>query len=276
MSTSSCGAIQNVAQDAYAGGYTYDTLSLGATITENIVSNTALGSPTGSYRAGLYLGALSRGVTVSDNTFSGGLQSVVIENGRFHTLSNNIFYNPRTFAVLVEENLATYTGLVQSNTFSTNTIHAYNPDYSMVRIDDRLDQNGTLATLSGNRYLNLYKIKSPVIELMRTAGDSKIYNKSNLTDIDLTGQNFTAFANYIYTSTGSYNGAQLLANGNFGAGISSWSTDVLTLSHNTSNFSLSVSQGSESIGTLSSNSFSVTNGARYEISGILKNTTNSE
>ena len=190
----------------------------------------------------------------------------MIENGRFHTISDNILYNPRTSSIVVEENLTNYPGVVQSNTLSSNTIHSYSPDYSMVRIDDRVDNNGTLATLSGNRYLNLYKIKSPVIELLRTGGDSQIYTKSNLTSLDVTGQNFTAFANYIYTSTGSYNGSQLLANGNFGAGFASWSTDVLTLSHNTSNFSLSVSQGAGATGTLSSNSFSITNGARYEIS----------
>lgn len=41
----------------------------------------------------------------------------------------------------------------------------YNPDYPMIRIDDRNDASGSLATFSDNSFINVYKPKLPIIEV---------------------------------------------------------------------------------------------------------------
>jgi VCBS repeat-containing protein len=276
LNSSTCGAIENIPQDDFSGTFLYDTLDLNVSISDNFIENTGLNSPIIGYRDAVYLGNLSRSVTVSNNTLSWWLNSIHIKNGRLHTISNNTLYNPRANALLIEETSEAYTWVVQGNTVIGNTIFSANPDYAMVRLDDMVDQNGTLATLTANNYLNLYKSKLPVIQVLRTGGDSTLFDKDSIWIIDASSQNFTAFWNRVYTSTGSYSGATLLSNGNFSANIVGWSTDVLGLIHDSTGWTLHVSQWADSLWTLSSNSFSITSGARYEISGRIKNLTNSE
>jgi Bacterial Ig domain len=276
VNSASCGAIENTAQDEFSGSYTYDLLDLNASISDNFIENTGLNSPIIGYRDGIYLGNLSRSVSVANNTLSGGISSIHIKNGRLHSISSNTLYNPQANAILVEETSDAYTGVVQGNTIVGNTMVSANPDYAMVRIDDMVDQNGTLATLTANNYYNLYKPKLPIIQVLRTGGDSTVVDKDSLATVDAAGQNFTAFGNRVYTSTGSYTGANLLSNGTFASNITGWSTDVLSLAHDSTGWTLHVSQGTDTIGTLSSNTFNITSGVRYEISGTIKNLTNAE
>jgi hypothetical protein len=150
LNSSTCGAIENIPQDDFSGTFLYDTLDLNVSISDNFIENTGLNSPIIGYRDAVYLGNLSRSVTVSNNTLSWWLNSIHIKNGRLHTISNNTLYNPRANALLIEETSEAYTWVVQGNTVIGNTIFSANPDYAMVRLDDMVDQNGTLATLTAN------------------------------------------------------------------------------------------------------------------------------
>lgn len=112
----------------------------------------------------------------------------------------------------------------------------------MVRIEDTVNNVGTLANLTGNKFLNVYKPKLPIIEVLKMGGDSIQADKDQLTLIDAIATNFTHFGYKTYTSTGSYSGANLITNGTFGANITGWSTDVLTLSHNAGSGTLHAAQ----------------------------------
>lgn len=215
---------------------------------------------------------------VTGNTINGAQRAIAVKNGRFHTISNNTFYNPRTYAIhVMEDNTSGSGDVVESNTISNNTILTYNPDYSMVCIEDTVNNIGTLATLSGNKFLNTYKPKLPIIEVLKQEGDSVQVDKDALTLVDATATNFTYFGYKTYTSTGVYSGANLITNGAFGTDISNWSTDVLTLSRNAGSGTLHAAQaGIDPIGTLASNTFSIANNGIYEVSGWIKNVTNSE
>lgn len=268
-----CAAITNMNQDIS----NFD-LSLSGVVNENFITTVGTGVSFNDYQQdGIRLDNLSRGVQVTGNTISGAQRAIAVKNGRFHTISNNVLYNPRTYAIHVLEDDTSGSGeVVESNTISNNTILTYNPDYSMVRIEDTVNNLGTLATLSGNKFLNTYKPKLPIVEVLKTGGDSVQVDKDALTLVDGTATNFTYFGYKTYTSTGVYSGANLIINGAFGTDISNWSTDVLTLSHNAGSGTLHAAQGVEATGTLSSNTFSVANNGVYEVSGWVKNTTNTE
>lgn len=225
---------------------------------------------------GILLDTLSRNTWIDGNTISNAQTAITLKNSRFNTISNNTIYNPRTYGIHVEEDGATYIGVVQSNDINNNTILTYNPDYSMVRVEDKVDNIGVLANFSGNKFLNTYKSKLPIIEILAQGGDSKSIDKNNLDLIDAGSSNFTYFGYKTYTSTGSYSGANLITNGTFGANITGWTTDVLSLSYDAAGKTLHTNQGVDATGTLSSNTFNIDAGATYEISGDIKNITNAE
>jgi parallel beta-helix repeat protein len=265
-----CGAIRNAVQDIYSGSYIYDTLDLLSTISSNIISNVGSGIVDSGYQDGIYLDNLSRSVTVSGNTISAAQTAITIKNGRYHTVSGNTIFNPRARAIHMLENTETYTGVVQSNTVNNNTILTYNPNYSMIRIDDQIDAIGVLATLSGNKYINVYKGKLPIIEILRTGGISESYDKTRVSIPDAGATNFTYFGYKAYTNTGSL-GANLITNSTFSANIAGWSTDVLSLTQGAG--VMDIAQGIDPVGRLWSNSFSLTAGTTYEITGNITNTT---
>ena len=99
---------------------------------------------------------------MTGNTFSNSQRSVVLSGANNVTIDGNTFYHPRTIALVIEEDIAdtTFANSVTNNTFVT-----YNPNYPMVRIDDRIDASGSLAIFSNNSYINVYKPKLPIIEV---------------------------------------------------------------------------------------------------------------
>jgi hypothetical protein len=133
-------------------------------------------------------------------------------------------------AIHVLENTETYTGVVHDNTLTNNTILTYNPDYAMIRVEDTRDGSTDLASINGNTYLNTYKAKSNVIEVLAKNGNSSVYTKDTVGNIDFGSNIFTYFGFKNYTNTGSL-GANLLSNGTFTTDISGWSTDVLGLTY---------------------------------------------
>lgn len=52
------------------------------------------------------------------------------------------------------------------NSISSNTLLTWNVDYPMIRMNDQNDAIGTLADLSNNTYLNVYKAILPLVEVM--------------------------------------------------------------------------------------------------------------
>ena len=208
MGLANCAAITNSLQDIGQ-----DALDLSANVQENFITNVGTGITYSTYQLdGILLDTLSRSVQVTGNTISNAQTAITIMNGRFHTISNNTIYNPRTYGIRVVEDGSTYTGVVQSNAINNNTILTYNPDYSMVRVEDKVDNIGTLATFLNNTYLNTYKPKLPIIEVLENGGDSAQIDKSNLSLVDASASNFTYFGYKTYTSTGSYSGSSLITN----------------------------------------------------------------
>lgn len=149
----------------------------------------------------MYLDTLSRSVTVSDNTFSGSQTAIFIKNGRFHTIQNNTIYNPQTYGIHVVEDGATYTGVVQSNVLSQNTILTWNPDYPMIQMDDQVDALDDLAALSSNTYLNVYKSTLPIVSVLKNGAATQDYSKDTINAIDLGRTTFTYFGYKNYTSS---------------------------------------------------------------------------
>ncbi len=92
----------------------------------------------------------------------------------------------------------------------------------MVKIDDTVDASGSLATLSSNAYINVYKGILPIIDVLKTGGNSYSLDKNALTTVDATAMNFTYFGYKNYTNTGSYSGSNLITNGSFGSNITGW------------------------------------------------------
>lgn len=165
-------------------------------------------------------------------------------------------------------------GTTVNNTISGNTFLTYNPAYAMVKMYDAVDAIGTLASLSNNRYINVYKGKYPIIESFTTGGDSYALDKENLTALDAGATNFTYFGYRSYTSTGTYSGSNLITNGAFGANIAGWSSTNVTLSHDATGSTLHAAQDASLTGIISSNTFSTVSGAVYEVSGTFRNLTN--
>lgn len=217
----SCAAIENVSLVA--------PRNLNSTIQENFITNVGTGTATSVYQLdAIRLGALSSGVNITTNTISNAQNGVNIADSSNNTITSNTFYNPRNYAIKALELTA---GSGTGNTINNNTFLTYNPDYAMIRIENTVNAIDVLATFSGNKFLNVYKPKLPIVEILKQGGNSSQIDKSNLTNIDASASNFTYFGYKVYTSTGSYSGGNLLSNGAFGANIAGWSTDVLTLSH---------------------------------------------
>lgn len=71
----------------------------------------------------------------------------------------------------------------------------------MIKLSDTVDALGTLATLSSNAYINVYKGKYPIIESFTTGGDSYSLDKETLATLDAGATNFTYFGYKNYTNT---------------------------------------------------------------------------
>jgi hypothetical protein len=98
-SLTSCAAITNATQDIG-----HDLLDLNANIIENFITNIGTGISVSGYDLnGILLDTLSRKVFISWNTFSNAQVAVKVRNGRFHTITDNTIYNPRAYAIHVEE-----------------------------------------------------------------------------------------------------------------------------------------------------------------------------
>jgi large repetitive protein len=145
----------------------------------------------------------------------------------------------------------------------------------MVLIRDSVDAVGTLASFSNNRYINVYKPKLPIIQVLRTDGESLSLSKNELTQFDVWASNFTHFGYKVYTSTGTYSGANLITNGNFDTNIAGWSTTWGSASHDNTWATLIFTQDPTLTGMVSSNTFSLSSGALYEVSGTFRSLTGS-
>jgi parallel beta-helix repeat protein len=132
------------------------SIDAGAGSSANIVENFFNASLSGTVY-GVFLGDFSAGSNVTGNTFSGGLVSLSLKNTTNNTITNNTFYSPYTHAITVVEDGNVPLGTTNNNTISNNTLLTWEPNSSMIRIDDQSDAVGTLATLSANTYLNVYR-----------------------------------------------------------------------------------------------------------------------
>lgn len=191
--------------------------NLNSTIQGNFITTVGTGVSISNYQLdGIRLTEQSAGVTITQNTISSAQTAISLSDSSNNTISSNTLYNPRAYAIKIAQFSA---GSGTGNTIDGNTILTYNPDYSMIRIENVANATDILATLSGNKFLNVYKPKLPIIEILNQGGDSLQLDKEHLTDVDATATNFTYFGYKTYTSTGSYSGANLLSNGTFGANI---------------------------------------------------------
>ncbi len=129
-----------------------------------------------------------------------------------------------------------------NNVISSNTLLTYNPNYPMVKVYDSVDASGTIANFADNRFINIYKSKLPVIDILTTGGTSYSLDKDNITTIDSTATNFTYFGYKTYTSTGAYSGSSLITNGTFVSDITGWTADNVVLSHDNVGDTLQASQ----------------------------------
>lgn len=75
----------------------------------------------------------------------------------------------------------------------------------MIRVDDQNDALGTLATLAGNTYLNVYKAVLPLVEILQNGAGTQVYSKDTINILDTTALTFTHFGYKNYTSTGVLN-----------------------------------------------------------------------
>ena len=50
----------------------------------------------------------------------------------------------------------------------------------MIRMDDQSDALGTLATLAGNTYLNVYKAVLPLVEILQNGAGTQMYSKDTI------------------------------------------------------------------------------------------------
>ncbi|MBP9779339.1 tandem-95 repeat protein [Candidatus Gracilibacteria bacterium] len=264
---------QNTFSNICSLGVECSALSNDSNIAEsvNISQNAILGVGTGvvfpSTQAGIFLTDTASGVTIEGNTLSDAQVAVRILGARGTTASGNTLFNPRAEAIIVQDTLADQ---ARNNQFMNNTILSYNPDYSMIKVED-LDSNLSIASFSNNSYINIYKGKLPIIDSISQGGNSYSYDKDTLTDIDPTASNFTHFGYKNYTNTGSYPGFNLISNSQFGTDISLWTSDRVNLTYDSTGQTLHGSQLS-STGMVSSNAFSIVSGGVYEVSGLVRNT----
>jgi parallel beta-helix repeat protein/VCBS repeat-containing protein len=254
-----CAAIRNIGWD------------VGTTdISQNAFSNIGTGILVGASADAIHIESNNSSISLINNTLSNAQRGIFLSGAHDVTISGNTLFNPRTLAIEISESSVDTT---YGNIISDNTLLTYNPDYPMVKIHDTVDASGTLATLSNNKYINIYKPKLPIIDVLTTGGDSYSLDKDQLTTLDPGATNFTYFGYKNYTSTGSYTGANLITNSTFASNISNWTWDNMSLTHDSTGSILHASQWVSQTGVISSNSFSLFSGALYEISGTLKNLT---
>lgn len=99
IDSSDCAAITNMTQDI-----TDFDLSISGAVNANFITTVGTGINFDTYHQdGIRLDNLSRGVQVIGNTISSAQRAIAIKNGRFHTISGNTLYNPRTYAIHVME-----------------------------------------------------------------------------------------------------------------------------------------------------------------------------
>jgi hypothetical protein len=63
-------------------------------------------------------------------------------------VSGNTFFNPYSYAIVLEEDTTVPAGTMQMNVVSNNTLLTWNIDYPMIRMNDQNDNIGSLAQLS--------------------------------------------------------------------------------------------------------------------------------
>jgi hypothetical protein len=105
-------------------------------------------------------------VNVTSNTFSDGLVSVAILNSAEMIVSGNTFFKPYSYAITAREDTTVPAGTMQMNSISNNTLLTWNADYPMIQLNDENDAIGTIADLSSNTYINVYKAILPLVEVM--------------------------------------------------------------------------------------------------------------
>ncbi len=108
----------------------------GSNITNNVIMNVGTGILSTGSHDGIRLTSPAFATNISGNTISNAMRSIVLTDVYGTTVTNNTLFHPRTEALLITETIINAT---QTNTISNNTITAYNPDYSMIKIDDQVD-----------------------------------------------------------------------------------------------------------------------------------------
>jgi VCBS repeat-containing protein len=144
-------------------------------------------------------------LNITNNTISDGFVWVDILNSVEVIVSGNTFFNPYSYAVVVEEDTTVPAGTMQMNSISSNTLLTWNVDYPMIRMNDQNDAIGMLADLSNNTYLNVYKAVLPLVEIMWSGASAVNYNKDDIGTLDLSAVTFTNFGYRNYVSTGVLN-----------------------------------------------------------------------
>lgn len=138
---------------------------LNSTIQQNFITDVGTGTYASVYQLdAIRLGGVSSGVTISANTISNAQNAINLVDSSNNSIVSNTFYNPRNYAIKVLELTA---GSATGNTINTNTFLTYNADYSMVRIENTVNNTDVLANFSGNKFLNVYKPKLPIIEILK-------------------------------------------------------------------------------------------------------------
>lgn len=129
--------------------------------------------------------------------------SVDMKNGDGFYIVGNTFYNPEQHAISIVENSNVAPGKVQSNDINSNTILTWNPSYSMIHIDDQNDALGTLASLDGNTYLQVYKLTSSLVDILASGTGTINYGKDEITTLDTGAIQFDDFgySSYIGNET---------------------------------------------------------------------------
>jgi parallel beta-helix repeat protein/VCBS repeat-containing protein len=237
----------------------------------NISQNAILWVGTGilnpGSQVGIFLSESASWVVIEWNTISDAQVALKVLGSNRVTASGNTLFNPRAEAIIVQDTSADQT---RNNVFANNTILSYNPNYSMIKVEDT-DSNWVLASFSNNSYIHVYKWRLPIIDVISRGWNSYSYDKDSLTDIDPTATDFTYFWYRNYTSTGSYSWLNLISNSQFSSDISSWTSDRVTLTHN-STWQTLVGSQLGSTGMIVSNTFSVVSGWVYEVSWLVRNT----
>lgn len=78
----------------------------------------------------------------------------------------------------------------------------------MIHLDDQNDAAGSLATINGNTYLQVYKLTNSLVDILAFGTGTLTYNKDEITTLDTSA---TTFSHFGYSS---YNGdeTRLLVN----------------------------------------------------------------